>query len=91
MNKIKNIKVYSSAYELLSESDPAMFPCLVDGMTEFFEHFDDFESYKYFLVDDETVIPCDGINGDVLGDPMTIEDLYMGIVSAFYDGNENRA
>ena len=43
MENIKNIACYHSAYSLLSEVDPSLFPCLVDDMTTFFEHFDDFE------------------------------------------------
>ena len=85
MEKIKTIVKYDSAYALLDDADPATFPCLVDDMTDYFEHFDDFESCKYYLINNETVIVTDGINGDVIGHPVTIEELYLAIIDSYYD------
>ena len=85
MENIKNIACYSSAYDLLSEVDPSLFPCLVDDMTTFFEHFDDFEGLQYFLFNNETVIVTE--SGDVQGDPMTVEELYQRITDYYYEEN----
>ena len=86
MENIKSIHHYDSAYDLLYDVDPGTFPCLVDDMTTYFEHFDDFEGMQYFLINDETVLITDGgIAGDVIGDPMTVEELYQTIIDMYYE------
>ena len=80
---VKSISVYNSAYDLLDSVDPAYFPCLVDDMTTFFEHFDDFEGLKYYLLNHETIIVTE--SGDVQGDPMTVEEFYQRIVDLYYE------
>ena len=83
MEKIKSIACYHSAYDLLDAVDPSTFPCLVDDMTTFFEHFDDFEGLKYYLINNETVLVTE--SDDVQGDPMTVEEFYQRIVDLYFE------
>ena len=88
MENIKNIACYHSAYDLLYDYDPSLFPLLIDDMETYFEHFDDFEGLQYFLFNNETVIVTE--SGDVQGDPMTPEELYRSIITDYYNNVGDR-
>ena len=86
MEKIKSISCYDSAYDLLNKADPSIFPCFENDMETYFEHFDDFEGMQYFLINDETVLITDGgFSGNVIGDPVTVEELYQNILDSYFE------
>ena len=86
MNYPKTIKHFSSAYELLAEADPAMFPCFNQDLEDFIRGFDAFEAISYFLVDREYVLTADSITGDTTGnEPTTVLDFLWEIIELYQD------
>ena len=89
MDKIKSISSYDSAYKCLEAiDDGSMLPFLNDKIQDFCEHFDDYEPYKYFVLNDESVIVADSISGDVLCEYTTAEEFYQSLVYAYFEAEE---
>lgn len=71
--KIKTLQHFSCAYDLLMEDcDVEVMEGLTEDQRDFLRHVDDFEPVTYFLLNWDTVIICDSISGDVMGEPMSI-------------------
>ena len=66
---VKNISVYSSAYDCLMEESflPGEITREEKDFCDFLRHVDDWESINYIVINSETVVFCDSINGDVGG------------------------
>ncbi len=66
MDKIKNISVYNSSYELIEYYNPDFIEKLSEDQKNFLLHFEDFESFGYVVFNNEIVIVYDDCNGDVI-------------------------
>ena len=72
---IKSILHFSNAYELLEDAgDIEILSELSEEEEDFLRSIDDYEPLSFFLINDDTVIICDSINGDASGHPMSIQD-----------------
>ena len=69
LRHLKNISVYSSAYDCLMEESflPGEITREEKDFCDFLRHVDDFEPISYVVFNSETVVFCDSINGDVSG------------------------
>lgn len=69
LRNLKNVSVYSSAYDCLMEE--SFLPGEITGeekdFCDFLRHVDDWEPISYVVLNSETVVFCDSINGDVSG------------------------
>lgn len=75
MENIKTILHFNNAYELLEEiGDIEILSELSEDETDFLRSINDYEPLSFFLLNDDTVIICDSINGDVSGHSMSIQD-----------------
>ena len=81
MKSIESIEKYTSAYELCyyNISDDIR-NALTAAETEAFKGVDDYESFAFYLVNGETALTCDGINGDVIWDPIQVEKFFNNIL-----------
>ena len=88
LSAFKTIKYFSSAYDLIAEADPAMFPCFNQDLEDFIRGFDAFEAISYFLVDGEYVLTADSITGDIAGNELhTVLDFLWEIIELYHDQN----
>lgn len=85
MENIKNIVKYSSFFELISDAAPDLLRVVSDEMKDALNGFDDYEGIIYYLINDETVLCADSCNGDISGDPMTIQEFFFRTVEYCVD------
>ena len=75
MENIKSIYNFETSYQLLSETFGVdVFDDLSEDERNFLECVDDFESVTFYVVNDDTVIVCDSMSGDVSGNPVPLEE-----------------
>lgn len=87
---LKNISVYSSAYDLLEENMDREFFCqFSDDDLSFLRGFDDFEFCTYFLLNYESVIVADS-SGSIEGDALTIPEFVSEIMRLLQEYREER-
>lgn len=71
--EVKTLQHFSCAYDLLMEDcDVEIMEALNDDERDFLRHVDDFDPVAYYLINGDTVVVCDSITGDIMGDPMNI-------------------
>ena len=80
MENIKNIVKYDSFFELITDAAPELLRVVSDEMKQALEGFDDYESIVYYLINDETVLCADSVNGDISGNAMTIQEIFFQTV-----------
>lgn len=74
MKNIKNIHHYESSYDLLSDTfGDDVFDELTEDEREYLECVDDYEGMSFYVVNEDTVLCCDS-NGDVVGNPVALEE-----------------
>ena len=77
MKNIKSICNYSSSYDLIRDyygRDVFYDAALTDEQEEYLQYVDDYESVTFYVINDDTVLICDSISGDVIGDPVCLEE-----------------
>ena len=64
--EIKNIsKMYDCAFDMLSDYAPEYIKTLDDDARDFLAGFEDYESFGYTVINDQTVVCSDSLCGDV--------------------------
>jgi hypothetical protein len=74
MENINSILRFCNAYELIKEASGFDLSELSEEETDFLESMNEYECFSFYLINDETVVVCDGFSGDVSGNAMNIED-----------------
>lgn len=83
---MKNIQIFTDVSELLLYLD-----CdLTEEQEEFFSHILDFESMDMLLIDNETVVTRDTLNGDVL-DVRKTEDYIWYAIGYWVDAGKEKS
>lgn len=65
MNEIKYLLTYNSAFDLIEDNKPECLDGLSDDMAELIQALDDYESIRYALINDDTVLTMDRMTGTV--------------------------
>lgn len=65
MNEIKYLLTYNSAFDLIEDNKPECLDGLPYDMAELIQALDDYESIRYALINDDTVLTMDRMTGTV--------------------------
>ena len=90
--KIENIRTFTSAYELLEEYDVIKetgFSADEDDIL-FLQNFDNFEGYNYVVINDFKVFVVDSLNGDLIGNEMTMGEFWKELIEMLNEDREDR-
>lgn len=90
--KIRKINTFNSAWELIDKYDVIKetgFSADEDDIC-FLQHFDDFEAFNYVVFDDFKVVVIDAINGDVIGNEMTMGEFWKELIEMLNEDREER-
>ena len=90
--KIENIRTFASAYELLEEYDVIRetgFSANEDDIL-FLQNFDNFEVYNYVVINDFKVFVVDALNGDLIGNEMTMGEFWKELIEMLNEDREDR-
>ena len=90
--KIRKINTFSSAWELIDEYDVIRETGFSadDDDIRFLQHFDDFEAYQYVVINDWKVLVTDSVNGDLIGNEMTMGEFWKELIEMLNDDRGNR-
>ena len=69
---MKNIMIYDDVFELISDYKPECLDNQPEDVLSYLRGFNDFEPFKFLVIDDSQVITIDGLSGDVICDPETM-------------------
>lgn len=83
--EIKNVFVYTSAYDIFKEGDDAIIKSLDEDGRIALMHFDDFDGYRYIVLNNSSVIVTDGCSGDVFETFDTIESFWEAVQTILED------
>lgn len=75
---IKSIKAFSEAYDLIEYviGEDEINDVLSGDEIDYLRHMNDFECFQFFLINDDSVIVSDGINGDISGNAESFDDFW---------------
>lgn len=84
--KIENISAYRDGYELMSDTDEGsrILAVLPVEEHEALKHADDYEAVLYILLNYDTVIIADSINGDIF-EITTLKDFVINSAKWAYE------
>ena len=90
--KIKNIRTFTSAYDLLEEYDVIRETGFSAGEDDiiFLQNFDNFEGYNYVVINDFKVFVVDVLNGDMIGNEMTMGEFWKELIEMLNEDREDR-
>lgn len=83
--EIKNVSVYTSAYDIFKEEDDAIIKSIDEDGRIALMHFDDFDGYKYIVLNNSSVIVTDGCSGDVYATYDSIESFLEAVQTILED------
>lgn len=85
MKNVKTISAYVSAYDLLKENGSCSFDGMTEELKDYYNHFDDYESVKYYLIDSRNVVVVDSVNDSVLNQYDSVELFFVEIGKMYAD------
>ena len=83
MKNIKSICHYGCAYDLILDyyGRDEFFDCaLTEEQEDFLRCVDDYESFTFYVVNDDTVLVCDSISGAVIGSAVSLEEFKRNMI-----------
>lgn len=85
LSEIKNVSVYTSAYDIFKEEDDAVIESIDEDGRIALMHFDDFDGYRYIVLNNSSVIVTDGCSGDVYATFDSIESFWKATQTILED------
>lgn len=84
--EVKSISAYRNGFDLMSDTDEGsrVLSALPTDEIEALKHADDYEAVLYLLINYDTVVMADSINGDILG-ISTLKDFVLSSAKWAYD------